>query len=173
MLQRLLVERFQISLHREMKQMPVYRLKLAKNGPKLKPAEDLPTYADEDERREATRKGVKEALAKTMAVLEAEAQNGIRPLNRRWFNLPRGTIERFAEVLSRDLDRPVKDMTQVQGEYSFHLEWNPDARADDDGPEGVSIFTAIQQQLGLRLEGGNDAIELLVIDKAEKTPISN
>ena len=173
MLQQLLVERFRISLHREMKDTPVYRLKVARNGPRLKPPEELPHYDSEDERREAMRKGAMENLAKIRAAVEASTRTGIRTNNRR-FGLARATTERFAEVLSSNLDRPVKDMTQLEGEYSFQLDWTPDSDLRDDEPSSrVSIFTAIQEQLGLKLEAGNEAIELLVIDKAEKEPTSN
>jgi uncharacterized protein (TIGR03435 family) len=84
----------------------------------------------------------------------------------------RATMEKFAETLSGHLDRPVKDMTQLDGEYSFHLAWTPD-RGISEEPSEFSIFIAIQEQLGLKLEAGNEAIELLMIDKAEKTPTSN
>ena len=107
MLQKLLAERFRISLHREMKETPVYRLKVAKNGPLLKPPEDLPHYESEDERREAMRKGAIENMARMTAAVEASTRSGIRT-NSRWFGLVRATTERFAEVLSGNLDRPVK-----------------------------------------------------------------
>jgi uncharacterized protein (TIGR03435 family) len=70
------------------------------------------------------------------------------------------------------LDRPVIDMTHLEGEYHFQLEWTPDSSIHEE-PSGVSIFIAIQEQLGLKLDAGNEAIELLVIDKAEKAPTSN
>lgn len=171
MLQNLLTERFRITLHQEVKEIQVYRLKVAKNGPKLKPAEELPHYQDEDERREATTKRVQENLAKMRAAREANARSGIRTPSRS-FSLARATTARFAEFLSSHLDRPVKDMTQLEGEYSFHLEYTPDAGLRDD-PSGVSIFIAIQEQLGLKLEAGNENLELLIIDKVEKTPIGN
>jgi uncharacterized protein (TIGR03435 family) len=171
MLQKLLTERFQISLHREVKETPVYRLKVAKNGPKLKPPEESPRYQNQDEERAAMRQRAEENLAKAIAAREANARMGIRGPSRS-FGLARATTEKFASVLSSHLDRPAKDMTELEGEYSFHLEWTPDSGMRDDS-SGVSIFTAIQEQLGLKLEAGNEAIELLVIDKAEKVPTSN
>jgi uncharacterized protein (TIGR03435 family) len=170
MLQKLLTERFQMSLHREVKETPVYRLKVARNGPKLKPPEKSPELPqDPDERQAAIRKQLQENIAKRVAAMEAG--NGIKG-SIRSFGLARATLEKFAEVLSSHLDRPVKDMTQLEGEYSFNLEWTPDGGMRDDS-SGVSIFTAIQEQLGLKLEAGNETIELLVIDKAEKVPTSN
>jgi len=172
MLQNLLTDRFQITLHREMKDTAVYLLKAAKNDPKLKPAqEQLPHYENEDEKKEALQKQALENMAKMRAVREANARIGVRTPSRA-FSVARGTMERFAEVLSGHLDRPVKDRTQIEGEYSFHVEYDPDSGLRDD-PSGLSIFIAIQEQLGLKLEAGNEAIEWLVVDKAEKTPISN
>jgi uncharacterized protein (TIGR03435 family) len=172
MLQKLLTERFQITLHQEVKETPVYRLKVAKNGPKLKPPEDLPVYQDEDEKKEAMQKRAQENLARMTAAIEANARSGIGPPNSRAFGLARATTERFAQILSGHLDRPVKDMTQLEGEYHFQLAWTPD-NAIRDAQSQVSIFVAVQEQLGLKLEAGNEAIELLVIDKAEKIPTSN
>jgi uncharacterized protein (TIGR03435 family) len=76
------------------------------------------------------------------------------------------TMARFAEHLSGLVDRPVVDMTGSPGVYDYDLEWTKDAA----GPE---IYTAIQQQLGLRLETRKAPVEMLVIDRAEKTPIEN
>ena len=171
MLQKLLTERFQISLHRESKDTAVYRLKVAKNGPKLKPAEELPHYDNEEQQQEAVRKKVLENMARMKARREENTRLGI-PTPSRSFGLARATTERFAEVLSTHLDRSVKDMTQLEGEYSFNLEWTPDSGMRD-ADSGLSIFIAIQEQLGLKLEAGNEPIEMLVIDKVEKTPVSN
>jgi uncharacterized protein (TIGR03435 family) len=171
MLQKLLTERFQITLHCETKEMPVYRLKVAKNGPKLKPPEEDPHYQTDAERKEAVKKVSEEFQAR----MKAMAAKGIRTAGTRSFNLSNATMEKFAEMLSNHLDRPVKDMTQLEGKYAFHLEW-----AQDNGPStntdetsGPSIFAALQEQLGLRLESGKDVFDLLVVDKAEKVPTSN
>jgi uncharacterized protein (TIGR03435 family) len=84
------------------------------------------------------------------------------------------TMARFAETLSSSLDRPVKDKTQLEGAYSFWLEWDPDgAKPAGDAPFGPSIFAAVEEQLGLKLQRENEQVELIVIDKAQKTPTSN
>lgn len=168
MLQRLLTQRFLITLHREQKVVPVYRLKVAKNGPRLMPAETLPQYQDDDEAKEARLKNAGDGLEKMIADIKA----GNRPLNLRTSDMLRATPERFAEMLSDNVDRPLRDMTQLEGEYHFHLDWTPESAMHND-PSAISIFTAVQDQLGLRLEGGNEQIDMLVIDKAEKTPVSN
>jgi uncharacterized protein (TIGR03435 family) len=165
MLQKLLIERFQLSVHKEVKDTPVYRLKVAKNGPKLEPARAVPQYETDDERQDALMKRVEAMRAAT----KANQEKGIRTPGRS-FGLARATTGKFAETLAGHLDRPVKDMTQLEGEYSFRLAYDPDGGMREDG---LSIFTAIQEQLGLRLEAGNEPIELLVIDKVEKVPVSN
>jgi uncharacterized protein (TIGR03435 family) len=168
MLQRLLAERFGIRLHREERQAPVYLLKVAKNGPKLKPAEEVPQYQSEDERKEAAQKAAQEGMAKMM---EANARPGVKTGGQSIY-MTRGTTQRFAEMLRSPLGRPVVDRTQLPGEYSLRLAWNPDNGPQDDSG-GVSIFTAIQEQLGLTLEGGKEPIEFLVIDEAQKVPTAN
>jgi len=72
----------------------------------------------------------------------------------------------FASALSGKLGRSVVDRTGLQGFYDFLLTWTPDeAQADTPGP---SLFTAIQEQLGLRLESIKGPVEILVVDHAER-----
>lgn len=72
----------------------------------------------------------------------------------------------LALVLSRQLERPVVDNTGLQGNYDFMVEWTPDL-ADSDSP-GPSLFTALREQLGLRLEATKGPVEVIVVDGAEK-----
>jgi uncharacterized protein (TIGR03435 family) len=60
-------------------------------------------------------------------------------------------------------------MTRLTGKYDFHLEWSPDSTANAQPPDpgGVSIFTALQQQLGLKLEARTDTADRLVVVRAE------
>lgn len=172
MLQKLLIERFQITLHREVKEMSVYQLKVAKNGPKLSPPEAIPQYQTDEERIAASKKRGEEMMAKMKARQEEFTRTGIRHPSRS-FSLPSATLERFAEMLSSNVDRPVKNMTELEGKYSFRLEWSPDKGLEGGEPSGPNLFSALQEQLGFKLESGKDRIELLVIDKAVKVPISN
>ena len=75
------------------------------------------------------------------------------------------TMRRFAEVLSRQMDLPVIDGTGLPGAFDLKLEWAPPNAKPDSGP---SVFAALQEQLGLRLESRKMPIEILVIDRAEK-----
>jgi bla regulator protein blaR1 len=143
----LLADRFQLTTHRETKQMQVYLLVVAKNGPKL--------TAHNDGSGSKTRKGCGH-LAGT-----------------------RLTMDVIATVLSRQFERDVLNRTGLPGKYDFQLDWTPDsgpcpAAADSQAgaaanPSGMpSIFTAIQQQLGLKLESAKGLVELLVIDHVER-----
>src|SRR5262249_51639724 len=114
------------------------------------------------EERAAVQAKLKESLA-------AMSHQGGGPS--RWFHLPNATMAKFADTLSGNLDRPVKDMTQIEGLHSFDLRWYPEgANPDTSAP---SIFAAIQEQLGLKLEPAKDSIELLMIESADKEPVSN
>jgi uncharacterized protein (TIGR03435 family) len=81
----------------------------------------------------------------------------------------RVTPATFAEYLSQRLDRPVVDQTGLAGVYKIQLEWSPDT-ADAAGP---SIFSAIQEQLGLRLAAARTGVRVVVVDGIEKTPADN
>jgi uncharacterized protein (TIGR03435 family) len=89
-----------------------------------------------------------------------------------------------AKQLSQQLERTVQDKTGLSGKYDFTLQWTPDERAgpmsaatqgggsrSDDAPppdsSAPSIFTALQEQLGLKLESGKAPVEILVIDHVE------
>jgi uncharacterized protein (TIGR03435 family) len=81
---------------------------------------------------------------------------------------------RFTMLLSRQLRQAVIDKTGLTGPYDIDLEWTPDEPSGAP-PEvlGPSLFTAIRDQLGLRLEARKSPIEVLVVDRAEKTPVAN
>jgi uncharacterized protein (TIGR03435 family) len=75
------------------------------------------------------------------------------------------TTARLAEYLSGQAGRPVIDYTGLKGEYDFRVEW---ATAEAKGSSGPSMFTALQEQLGLKLDATKGPIEMIVIDGAEK-----
>jgi uncharacterized protein (TIGR03435 family) len=76
-------------------------------------------------------------------------------------------ISALASALEGQLGRPVLDQTGLKGFYEFALNWTPDNSLADALP-GPSLFTAVQEQLGLRLESTKGPVEVLVIDHAEK-----
>jgi uncharacterized protein (TIGR03435 family) len=138
-------------------------LQVAKGGPKLKPSEQAPQYANDEERQQ----GMQKQMQATMAMLRVGGG-----VNNHGLSMGQATLEKFADNLARNLDRPVKDLTQLPGEYSFHLTWTPDSEMKE-GSSGVSLFTAIQEQLGLKLESGSEPMEWVVVEKVEKVPTSN
>jgi uncharacterized protein (TIGR03435 family) len=159
MLQALLADRCKLTLHRETKDLPVYALAIAENGPKLQEAKPGDTYAN----------GIK-------------GPNG-HPGGPGNIRMGRGTLTGqalsmadFVRVLSDQLGRPVLDKTGLTGKYDLTLQWTPDdsqlpglkQAEPQPPPSGSSIFTAIQAQLGLELESQDSPVETLVIDHVEK-----
>ena len=75
------------------------------------------------------------------------------------------TMTLLASWLAREMERPVIDHTGIDGEFDLKLDWSPEQISDSSGP---SIYTALQEQLGLRLESGKGPVEMIVIDSIEK-----
>jgi len=141
-LQRLLAERFQLRMRKEQKPMPIFALVTAKNGPKMK--EDS-TMGDSG--------------------LKTGSGRGI-------LTATRVDMPTLAQFLSEgQTGRPIQDMTGLHGTYDFRLEWTPDPTAPGTtppaDPSGISIFTALQQQLGLRLEARKGSEDYFVVTRAE------
>jgi uncharacterized protein (TIGR03435 family) len=168
MLQALLEDRFKLMLHRETKELPVYSLVVAKNGPKLQEAK--PGEPDGDGRT---------------------GPDGRPAVGGHFMRMGRGQLnghslgmKEIVRLLSQQLGRTVVDRTGLTGNYDFSLQWTPDegqpsAFKEPVGGQGPgstpppdssepSIFTAIQEQLGLKLESQKGPVEILVIDHAEK-----
>jgi uncharacterized protein (TIGR03435 family) len=139
----LLADRFGLVVHKEAKEQPVYLLTVAKNGPKL-------TVVTTPGDRQGTSggRGRSQGYAATMAML--------------------------ANTLSNATGRPVIDKTGLTGKYDYILEWAPDGGAAP-GPDaaqpvdspGPTIFTALQEQLGLKLESSKGPVENVVIDHVD------
>ena len=137
----LLVDRFKLVLHKETRTMPAYVLEVGKNGPKLTKAEG---GGDSDTEMRTSTVG-KEA----MKVINTN-------------------MDLFAAILARRMDLPVVNETGLKGIYNFDLNWTRDNTSAANGPDALSIFTAVQEQLGLRLRAAKAPVEVLVIDHAEK-----
>jgi uncharacterized protein (TIGR03435 family) len=141
MIQALLIERFHLKIHRETRELPIYSLVVWKSGPKLQPttAAAGPTWS------------------KTPGVLTGQ----------------KISMDMFAtDLLEAELDRVVTDHTGIKGEFDVKLTWTPvdvnDPNSASTAPAGPSLFTAIQEQLGLKLESTRGPVEVLVIESAEK-----
>jgi uncharacterized protein (TIGR03435 family) len=169
MLQNLLAERFELRQHRESKTLAVYLLTVAKNGPKLEGPETVPEYRDDEEGKAAARKKSSEALA---AMREAFKRGEV--VYGRSFHLPNATMARFIQAIAPNVDRPVIDKTQIEGVHSFSLKWTPESQMPaGDGPRGPTIYAALEEQLGLKLQPAKDEFEILVVDHAVKVPTAN
>lgn len=142
MLQALLADRFHLMVHRETKEANVYSLVVAKNGPKFKHSTADETYIRLYRNTPVDQPGVSYTIGAQKA-----------------------SMALFAERLgAMELGRPVLDHTGLDGEFDFKVEY-----ATNDNPDvGASIFTAIQEQLGLKLEATKGLLEILVIDHVEK-----
>jgi uncharacterized protein (TIGR03435 family) len=145
MLQALLAERFSLKTHKETQQRSVYVLTVANGGPKFRPSEKANT---------------------TVQV----SSNSV--------SLQAGEMARLASVLATALGRPVVENTGLTGLYDLSVQWD-DAPVREGGVPGTevtaapgndrgSIFTAIQDQLGLKLETRREPVEVLVIDRIER-----
>jgi uncharacterized protein (TIGR03435 family) len=144
---KLLVDRFQLKFHWETREMPAYVLTVGKSGARLEGSKDPggpPSFLGRPDR-------------------------GMKGLNL--------TMTNFAQLLqSGIMDRPVVDRTGMTGKYDFALRWTPDqtefggrfpAAVDGaDAPPGM--FTAMQEQLGLRLSAEKTAVRVMVIDRVEQ-----
>jgi uncharacterized protein (TIGR03435 family) len=146
MLQTLLTDRFHLQFHRETKELPIYSLIAAKSGPKLHKAEP----------------GGNTSM---------QGENGS-------FVFHGTSMPQLAEDLSTlsQVDRPVLDRTGIPGVFDFNLKFgesNDEMKRALIVGDGASIFTLVQEQLGLKLEAQKGPVEMLVIDHVERVPTEN
>jgi uncharacterized protein (TIGR03435 family) len=162
MVQALLEDRFQLKLHREAHESRAYVLVAAKGGIKLQASK-----AGTCEERKSDTSGPKVCGNYTMSQQRVDG-TAI-------------TMQAFATALAQTLQQPVTDQTGFAGTFDVHVEWAPDQSTpgilapdlgppDDGGadPNGKSIFTVLQEQLGLKLESSKAPVEFLVIDRLER-----
>lgn len=149
MLRNLLQDRFALALHRESKMSTAFALLVAKSGVKIRAVQPGPGHIN-------TRRGSMTGEAASMANL--------------------------AQALSVTLNTPVVDMTALAGVFDFTLEWRPtlvqpgeltdddnkDPNVLPDPPQWPTLFRALEEQLGLKLERRKVPLEVLVIDRAER-----
>jgi bla regulator protein blaR1 len=173
MLQPLLADRFQLKVHTEVRELPILALVVAKGGPKLHEAKPGDTYPN----------GIKG--------FDGEAGGpGLMHMGPGQLTAQGLPMSSVAQLLSQQLGRTVHDKTGLTGKYDFTLQWTPEVGgspmmkgpgAGQQGPGGPpsptdnggpSIFTAIQEQLGLKLESQKGPVEVVIIDHVE-TPSEN
>jgi uncharacterized protein (TIGR03435 family) len=167
MLPALLEERFGLRLHRESKNQSGYALVVGKNGSKLKPA-DPDAGAPKDLSAEDLQARSKEQMTATMAAMKEAMKNGTLRPGASHSSYKGITTVQLATNLSRFVEGPVVDMTELTGKYDVVL----DTSQDTPDEPGVTIFDAIEK-LGLKLESRKVTIDTLVIDQIAKTPTAN
>lgn len=152
MVQKLLTDRFQLKFHQEKKELPAYVLSVAKDGSKM-------TKSDSDQ------------------ALPGLFFSNMKPVT---LTVRNAVMTDFTQLLqSAVLDRPVVDQTGLSGRWNFLLKWTADESqfggmgvkvpAPDDAADAPPpLFTAIQEQIGLKLDAGKAQVEVLAVDKVEK-----
>ena len=156
MFQQVLTDRFQLKIHHDSQQLPVYMLTLAKGGSKLKQTATDAKGAG----------GISGGPGRIMIGRGSIKGDGM-------------TVSFLVSILSRQLHRTVIDKTGLTGNYDLELKWAPDEgmggdagahgpAVDDPSASGPTLFTALQEQLGLKLESGKGPVDTVVIDHLEK-----
>jgi len=183
-LKNLLKERFKLAVHFEKKEVPGYELMVAKGGVKMKEAQ--PPKDNPDDGKAPGRDGPLQRDKEGFPILaRGEDTMAIMGGKARWVS-PQCTMDRIANMMVNQLNAPVTDATELTGKYDVNMFWeasgfsNGVLRAAPAGaepvapePDGPTIFTALQDQLGLKLQSKKASIEALVIDHLEKVPTEN
>lgn len=140
---KVLAERFGLVTHTEKREMEVYAVTVAKGGEKMTPSAGDPNGLPDENDRE---------------------NGGVRTMQAANISMPD-----FALMMKFFLDRPVADQTGLTGRYDFRFQWTFDeSRVAADGSAPPGMFTAIQEQLGLKLEPVKAQTDVLVVDKVER-----
>jgi uncharacterized protein (TIGR03435 family) len=140
---KLLAERFGLKAHKEQREMPVFALRVSKDGPKLAASTRDP------------------GTAPNQQVNNGQGYRALRFTNY--------SMQQLALMMLVYVDRPVVDQTRLAGQYDFNLSYTYDeTRAPTDGTAPPSLFTAIQEQMGLKLEPVKAPAEVLVVDAVER-----
>jgi uncharacterized protein (TIGR03435 family) len=130
-------------MHRDTRTMGAYVLTVAKGGPKLTKSVD------------------QEAMSDTTGV-EWNSQ-------RRVLRVTSTTMAEFVQTMDSQVEKPMVDQTGLKGKWDFLLKWRPDTAPDTGDPNALpGLFTAIQEQAGLKLEGTTAPVEVLAIDHVDR-----
>jgi uncharacterized protein (TIGR03435 family) len=187
MRQNLLIERFGLKFHFEKKETQGYELVVAKNGPKFKESDP---ESPQDSASELSSVPSPLTIGKDGFPTMPSGRSGVFAMatgaRGQW---PRTTMGDFAEYLigSSMAGKPVIDSTALKGKYDLSLDWMPERRMSAIAPSapaenslpaapqasGPDFFTALQEQLGLKLVPKKVTIEMFVVDHIEKTPTEN
>jgi len=140
MLQKLLSTRFGLVMHHDRRELSVYTLTPAKGGPKLEKSKSDP-----------------DALSDQSGHGDGAAQS---------MKFTNDSMTDFAQTMQLMVDKPVVDQTNLSGRYDFTLLWTPDVMHDTPTDTAPGLFTAVQEQLGLKLTATRTPTDVFVIDAA-------
>ncbi len=142
MLQKLLSARFSLQMHHDKRQLLVYTLTIAKGGPKLEKSKSDPD------------------------ALSDQSGHGVG--SAQFMKFTNDSMTNFAQLLQLMGDRPVIDQTNLQDRYDFTLLWTPDGMPAAESDAAPALFTAVKEQLGLKLEAARMPADVFVIDAASR-----
>ena len=142
MIQKLLAERFGLKFHRDKRDLSIFAITVTKGGPKLAVSKSDPNSV-----RDQTANG-----------------NGVEVT----YRFTNNSIADFADGMRSFLDRPVVDETGIKGKFDFVLQWTKDGAVNSDPNAPPGLFTAVQEQLGLKIEPTKGPAEVLVIETVER-----
>lgn len=142
MLQKLLATRFNLAMHHEKRELSVYALTVAKSGPKLEKSKSDPD------------------------ALSDQSGHGVGPAQ--YMKFTNDSMPEFAQLLQLMGDRPVVDQTNLSGRYDFTLLWTPDIIHNVPTDAAPAIFTAVEEQLGLKLVATRTPTDVFVIDSVNR-----
>jgi uncharacterized protein (TIGR03435 family) len=154
MMQTMLEDRFKLKVHHESKELPMYALVVAKSGFKLKEADSNNTYPN----------GIKGP--------DGVSHAGMMMIRNGTLTAQAVPMSNLVVNLSGQVHRIVEDKTGLTGKYDISLQWSPDEMpsgqdATATANSGPSIFTALQEQLGLKLESTKGPVDTVVVDHVE------
>jgi len=183
MLQTLLANRFKAVLHHETRDFPIFELTVAKSGSKLKPSSSVPPVATDGKGPNPIGSDGFPQLPSGATGMMGAMHNGVNRLI-----AGKQTLEALAKVLENEVGTRVVDRTGLTGTYDFNLDYVRDqgraigqfrglppgtAPAADDSGGAPALSTALQEQLGLKLEKAKGPLDVIVVDTANKTPTDN
>jgi uncharacterized protein (TIGR03435 family) len=174
MLQNLVAERFRLALHHESREFQGYELVAGKSGSKLKVSEDSGPAAGEPAAPSKTdANGFPQLDGPGLVMMEGVKGRAVIS----YLTAKSQPLSALVEMLSREFRMPIVDKTGLTGKFDFKLEFAPQppgALTPDTMDEGGSnLLSAVQQQLGLRLSPSKIAVDVLIVDRAEKVPTEN
>jgi len=157
MIAAMLADRFQLRFHRETRELPIYELTIGRGGLKVLASRQGECLAlDKDHPRPEPGKPHLPFCGAVVRQRDSIEAGGI-------------SMAKLAELLSEQAGRPVVDKTGFTEAFNLQLNFSPEISIQGDSGAAVpSLFTALQEQMGLRLESSKGPVEVLVIDRLEK-----